>query len=415
MKSQNNLSVFTLLVSFILVFLLLDLSSCKSDDDRDEAPVSCLPDFEEDNSGQWLIGDFHVHATGASNDTGGDSDPLSIKNKAIERGLDFVVLTDHSNSTGSDATTTEEDPALFNMGPEFPLWETAASLSEENVFLMIDGNELSPRAEDNGTKTGHIGCIPRSLNNFDTDSPFIDRPMGTVNGQQTIMQARNRGCFVVLNHPFNLFPWIAFDWTSFDYDAIEVWNGTQAYDQWDEQSRDAWICDLLSGKKVAAIGGSDNHRVNIEPPGSPANPPLAFPSTAVFAKSFSWPAIIEALEEGRTMIFEGDSRLILNSHDEEGCLTVASDTYWIRVQGITDSNLVNPVMKLSRSKSCTDTRTLDGNAPLIEKDILLEEELVAGESFEFRYEVKRTAGVYSAILKGEGDHYLALSGAIVVE
>jgi len=85
--------------------------------------------FERPPAGEWLLGDLHVHATGASNDTGGDSHPAAIAQRAKEMGLDFVVLTDHSNSTGSDPSTTDEDPILFNQGPEFVFWDEAAALS----------------------------------------------------------------------------------------------------------------------------------------------------------------------------------------------------------------------------------------------------------------------------------------------
>lgn len=120
--------------------ILLVLTACKKEP-SDSNSSRCVGQFEADLPGEWLLGDFHVHATGASNDTGGDSWPADIKRVAKERGLDFLVLTDHSNSTGSDASTTEEDPALFNQGPEFPYWDLCDSLSEAGTFLMIDGNE----------------------------------------------------------------------------------------------------------------------------------------------------------------------------------------------------------------------------------------------------------------------------------
>src|SRR5690606_15787840 len=97
----------------------VDVDTSQADgDDLDVDMGTPPPPFSPRNiSGQWWAGDFHVHATGASNDTGGDSLPEDIAMVAQQRGLDFVVLTDHSNSTGSDPSTTDEDPLLFNMGP----------------------------------------------------------------------------------------------------------------------------------------------------------------------------------------------------------------------------------------------------------------------------------------------------------
>ena len=39
--------------------------------------------------GRWWVGDLHVHASGASNDTGGESTPEALKARALEQGLDF--------------------------------------------------------------------------------------------------------------------------------------------------------------------------------------------------------------------------------------------------------------------------------------------------------------------------------------
>ena len=79
----------------------------------DSAPKNVSPQLT------WYASDLHVHATGASNDTGGESWPAAIKVVAQARGLDVVILTDHSNSAGSDPHSLDEAEALFNLGPEF--------------------------------------------------------------------------------------------------------------------------------------------------------------------------------------------------------------------------------------------------------------------------------------------------------
>ena len=50
-------------------------------------------------------------------------------------------------------------------------------------------------------------------------------------GGEALSQARDAGCFTVLNHPYALAPWIAFDWTGENYDAVEVWNGGLQFDR----------------------------------------------------------------------------------------------------------------------------------------------------------------------------------------
>jgi len=274
-------------------------------------------------SGRWLAGDFHVHATGASNDTGGNSTPERIKEVGVMRGLDFLVLTDHSNSTGSDPSTLDEDPALFNQGPEFPYWDEAARLSDD-TFLMVDGNEMSPRQMDNGP-TGHVGCYPRDLATFDPDVAFVDRPRGEVTGAQTLQQAHDAGCFATVNHPFGPAPWIAFDWTSRDYDGIEVFNGGAGWDQFDYQAVEAYACDLSLGQVDTAMGGSDNHRVNQELPGTLTNPPLALPHTWVFADSLDWSTIVAGLDAHRVTISDTGTPMDVDVY--------AADGTWLAMTG----------------------------------------------------------------------------------
>ncbi len=403
-------------VIYVALFLLttaIFLSACKDDDNT----PNCLPDFEADPPGRWYFGDFHVHATGASNDTGGDSYPPDIKAIAVERGLDFLVLTDHSNSTGSDHTTTEEDPALFNQGSEFPYWSTTQSLSDDN-FLMISGNEISPVAEEDNLSqpTGHIACIPMDLATFDTTVVFIDRPRGTVTGAQTVQQAKDAGCFAILNHPYSLTPWIAFDWTSYDYDAIEIWNGTIGYDNWDKTARDIWLCDLLAGRKTVAVGGSDNHRIFTPIPGVVLDPALAYPTTAVYAQRLEWTAIMESLKAGQTMIFEGNSRLQIDAYNEQGCFNESRNTRWIRLRGKADENLTTPKVLAFRFTDCEDFRP-GFEAPILAADTLLIQDVQANTDFDIQIPINGESGVYTAQVMGEPTqgHYWALGRAVVIE
>lgn len=373
-------------------------------------------DLAADPPGEWLAGDLHVHATGASNDTGGDSFPEDIARVARERGLFFVVLTDHSNSTGSDASTTEEDPALFNKGPEFPYWDEANRLSEPGAFLMVDGNELSPVADgDPPTEpTGHVGCVPADLEAFDRSGAIVDRPRGAVTGAETLAQARERGCFVVLNHPWGT-PWTSFDWTSFDYDAVEVWNGTAGLDALDLRGRDAWRCDLLQGRAVTPIAASDCHRVHTEPPGETLHPALGFPRTHVFAEARTWPAIVAGLRAGRVALGDGESVLFLDAYAEGGELEASRETRWLRLRGRVDPAAGRPSVVLTRAVACGDTRGVDREAPGIEEVVVLERGLEPGQEIDWAVRVEGEVGVYSARLRASRGHYGALSRGIVIE
>ena len=380
------------------------------------------PRWQDDPPGMWLAGDLHVHATGASNDTGGDSFPGDIAIKARARGLFFVVMTDHSNSTGSDVDTTDEDPELFNQGPEFVYWDEAAALSEDGVFLMVSGNEISPVADDLSPR-GHVGCIPRTLEDFDTDSPFIDRPRSVVSGGDAVRQAIERGCFAILNHPYALTPWLTYDWTSFDYHGVEVWNGSGGgLDAYDMHGWDALRCDHLAGRRVTPIAASDNHRVHIDPPGDALNPPLGVPVTSVFATEPTWPAIIAGLEAGLVALHEGDSMVRLDLYDAGRRRAEDASARHVRLRGALDRHASSgATLRLTRATACDDPRPDTSAFPTLTEVVLLEQQIAPGESFDVAVAIEGEAGVYSAtLLTGTpralgGARWSALSRVVTID
>lgn len=391
-------------------------------DARDDNPDDTPPTWEDDPTGEWLSGDLHVHSTDASNDTGGDSTPEAIAQKAQELGLFFVVMTDHSNSTGSDTTTTDEDPDLFNQGPEFVHWDKAKELSIPDEFILVSGNEISPVDVDEKDPRGHIGCIPRTLSDdFDTDSPFIDRPRGVVSSADAIQQALDRGCFTILNHPYAVTPWIASDWTSFDYEAMEVWNGgANSLDLFDTYGWDAFRCDLLAGRKVTPVAASDNHRVYHE--GGLLDPPLGRPKTSVFATERTWDAIIEGLDAGLVAMGEGDSIVKIDMYDAEGRRTEGEDARYIRVRGALDAqSRKKATLRVTRATSCVDLRPSTTEYPKVSEERLLSETIEPGHTFEFVIPIEAEAGVYTAtLLTGKptpigGAFWSAMSRAITIE
>ena len=258
----------------------------------------------------WGAGDVHVHSSGASNDTDGVSFPEDIAAMARARGLGFVVLTDHSNATGSmDCDDVEDCP---NLGPEFPWQAEVAALSDE-TFVMVDGDEISPieTLTGIGGPVGHIGCLPPA-DGFTWQGAFTDRPPGEVTGADAAQQCREIGGLAVINHPFAAAPWITFDWSTLEFDAIEVWNGGMRWDRWDRRGVVAWECLVSQGRSVQPIAASDNHRVGLIPPGDALNPPLGQPRTSVRlpsaeAEALSWPAIRAALESGPVVLHEAGS------------------------------------------------------------------------------------------------------------
>jgi hypothetical protein len=403
---------------FGLFVLCLLISACPDAAiERDERG------FEVDPPGEWLEGDLHVHATGASNDTGGDSWPEDIAQVAKERGLFFVVLTDHSNSTGSDVTTSDEDPALFNLGPEFVYWDRAAELSVPGEFLMISGNEVSPIGpnQDVSEPRGHTGCIPWDLEGFDVDTPFIDRPRGSVTGGDAMQQAIDRGCFSILNHPYTLAFWIAYDWTNLGYHGMEIFSGGGGgLDTFDLHGRDAWRCDLLAGRHVTPIAASDNHRVHKEAPGEILHPALGWPRTAVYARERTWPAIMEALADGEVALYEGESRVFLDGYNAEKNRASGASVRILRVRGQLDPEASSATLQLTRATVCDDPRPSVDSMPMVTELVLLDQDLASDETFDISVSIEGEPGVYSATLipgtptKLKGVRRAALSKAIVI-
>lgn len=260
----------------------------------------------------WLQGDFHVHSIYSTDtDWSRPSTPADIRTTAIARGLEFVLLTDHSNSTGSEQHCREhsepndcvEQEHLHNLGPEFPFWASAATLRDE-AFLLVDGNEASPVDLSAATPRGHVNIVPRDLTAFNPDWIIVDRPSGAVTGGWAIGAAHARGALAIVNHPYSpggVPPWTEYDWTSFAYDAMEVYNGSAGWDDGDAAALDALRCDWSRGRHVAAVGASDNHRVWVESPGDTLNPALGDARTSVLVASLAWDEVIAAVVARHTV------------------------------------------------------------------------------------------------------------------
>ena len=160
--------------------------------------LSCYRDIARDQPWIWKSVDPHVHSSLGSNDTVGQGTPDVIKNVMDRANLDFIFLTDHSNSLGSMSCHDVED--CPNQGPEL-----TQGVWDESVVRAV---EISPRAEEEELHepTGHIGCIPKVRNEWQIEA-FVDRPFGSILAKDAIEQCRAANGWVILNHPFGPTPW----------------------------------------------------------------------------------------------------------------------------------------------------------------------------------------------------------------
>jgi hypothetical protein len=107
--------------------------------------------------------------------------------------------------------------------------------------------------------------------------------------------------------------------------AVEVVNGADADSEWSGVA--FWEKLLSQGYRPTAIGGSDNHDADIQGPGS-----IGFPTTVVYARELSTPAILEGIKAGHVFIdTEGTrNRLLEYSAAADGHYAAMGDTLEVK-------------------------------------------------------------------------------------
>ena len=208
-------------------------------------------------SESWLKGDTHVHTYNSD----GRLSPTRIIEKCEKKGFDFVFITDHNNCAAH-----------------------RGNLMSERVSVL-KGMELTLYA-------GHI-------NLFGVDSPLTTPYCACTDEQLAVLlrQAREKGALVSLNHPECRLCGFHLDREAVAPDCAEVWNGPMRTDNMDALSW--WHRQLLSGKRITAVGGSDYHRDYL------FTDLLGLPVTAVLAKSRNSADILAAVKQGRCIVTSG--------------------------------------------------------------------------------------------------------------
>lgn len=200
-----------------------------------------------------LKGDTHTHSTASDGKL-----PLNLLVEVAQNiGLDFLIITDHNNFTGT------------------------SELYSSNNFTLIPGVEWTQYR-------GHG-------NFWGVDQPFRDS-FDTHNPDETldyIRSGQNNGAKFVINHPFCLdCPWLL----GFDvpFDAVEIWNGG-TYLSSNLEARLWWHQQLVQGKKISVTGGSDFHSFELFRM-------LGCPTTNVYAYSQNQNDILDALIKENSFI-----------------------------------------------------------------------------------------------------------------
>lgn len=202
---------------------------------------------------QLLRGDTHTH-TQASD---GKLTQQTLVQQAEDMELDFLFITDHNNYASRDL-----------------------QLLSKNVTL-IPGMEWTQYK-------GHAGFLG-------VEQPFSGSFVTTnlIETKDKMNEVQQNRALIVLNHPFC--PHCPWEW-GFDvpFDAIEVWNGGLS-DEANELAVQWWHEQLLQGKQIPIIGGSDFHSPN-------GNGPIGCPTTYLYSDSRNPDDILQAMKNGAGFI-----------------------------------------------------------------------------------------------------------------
>jgi len=230
---------------------------------------------------RWYRGDFHMH-TGESDgfcaSKAGRAIPCPVF-RTIEAAetahLDFITITDH-NSVGHFNAMRELQPYFDDV-------------------LLIPGREIT-------TYQGHANIFGATA--------FVDYRLGRPTAPDMVSifaDASHKGALISINHPTAPTDascrgcgWTAPEAATAMASAMEAMNAGNLWRQLAgaDAGRDIvrWEQELAKGRRMTALGGSDNHDVRLGRLG------IGFPTTLVYASELSERAILEAVRQGHVWV-----------------------------------------------------------------------------------------------------------------
>lgn len=224
----------------------------------------------------WYAGDLHAHSAHSDasvESLGGTrvgSPPHLTFEAARAIGLDFVTLSDHN--------TVAHWVDVDRLQPYY------------DTMLLLHGREVT-------TYRGHANTIGESrFTDFRLPSP-------EASPAPILREIAGTGAFVSINHPIRPDDetCMGCGWNLTDQETVgaalgvEVVNGPLR--SADQNGWAAWAAWLNRGLRLTAVGGSDEHT-----PDEVEDYALGTPTTVVWARELSEPAIVEGLKSGRVYI-----------------------------------------------------------------------------------------------------------------
>lgn len=243
--------------------------------------VECVPERP-----RWLRGDLHSHTVHSD----GSYALAEVARIAEAAGLEFIGTTDH-NTSSQNFAHPRDSPVVF-----IPAMELTTYRGHSNLFGVAD--------------------------------PLTDFRARTVQElRDRLREARERGAKVALNHPHD--PGCGWDWSwDVPFDWLEVWNGPWRH--CNGRTLDWWQSQLVSGRRLVAIGGSDAH--------APGKGQHGAPTTWVYSRSRSVWGILDAIARGHVFLSHSPAGPVIDLRcgesmmGDEATITPGT-TVDLRVQG----------------------------------------------------------------------------------
>lgn len=252
---------------------------------------------------RWYAGDFHVHSK-ESTDAKPSLDEIAAF--ARSRRLDFVEVSDHNTVTQLD---------YF-----------ADAQSRQSDFLFVPGIELT-------TYAGHANAIGATR--------FVDHRIGqpgaTIGAATDAVLAQ--GAVFSINHPMLDLGDVCIG-CAWKHELLpekiggyEIGTGGQKEGArlFLDATLASWEALLERGSHAAALGGGDDHTAG-KGTGAFASP-IGSPTTLVYARELSVPAILDAVLRGRTVVkLQGpeDPMVELGTESTSGPSALPGDTLAVR-------------------------------------------------------------------------------------
>jgi hypothetical protein len=206
---------------------------------RDKRTTESASTAGPTNRKRWLKGDLHTHTEHSD----GANSVEEIVLNAVEKGLDFLAVTDHNTITHH---------AELDRLAHLPI-------------VLIPGEEVT-------TYWGHANTW--GLREWIEFRCADEESMAAVREY-----VRRQGALLSINHPKSVGPpWLFEGWEG--YQNMEVWQAPWRFHNWESLQR--WDGLLNRGRRVVAVGGSDTHSI---PPAAPRHPHgIGNPTTWVYAE-----------------------------------------------------------------------------------------------------------------------------------